>query len=41
MSKPNGSKAQLTGATTVQPTLTPDKQGTYIIQLVVTDRHGM
>jgi hypothetical protein len=41
MSKPNGSKAQLTGATTVQPALTPDKQGTYIIQLVVTDRHEM
>jgi hypothetical protein len=41
MLKPKGSKAQLISATTVQPTLTPDKQGTYVIQLVVTGRHEM
>lgn len=35
--KPNGSLAQLGGATTVHPTLTPDLAGTYVVNLVVND----
>lgn len=35
--KPNGSLAQLGGATTAHPSLTPDLAGTYVINLVVND----
>jgi len=35
--KPNGSLAQLSGATTVNPILTPDLEGSYVIGLVVSD----
>ena len=35
--KPNGSAAQLSGATTVHPSLTPDIAGDYIVNLVVND----
>jgi len=35
--KPNGSAAQLTGATTVHPTFTPDIAGDYLVNLVVSD----
>ncbi len=41
LEKPSGSKAQLTDGTTAQPTLIPDKAGTYIIQLVVKDVHEL
>lgn len=40
LTKPAKSTAQLTGATTAQPTLKPDKEGAYVVQLVVTDEHG-
>jgi hypothetical protein len=33
--KPTGSTASLTGATTTNPTFTPDVEGTYLIKLVV------
>lgn len=35
--KPNGSQAQLSGAATVQPNFTPDVEGIYVINLVVSD----
>jgi Right handed beta helix region/PKD domain len=35
--KPSGSAAQLSGATTVHPALTPDRAGGYLINLAVTD----
>lgn len=35
--KPNGSLAQLSGATTARPSLTPDLAGSYQINLVVND----
>jgi hypothetical protein len=33
--KPSGSAASLTGATTTNPTFTPDVEGTYLVKLVV------
>jgi len=36
-SKPGTSAAALTGATTVNPSFTADKDGTYIVQLIVND----
>lgn len=36
-SRPNGSNASLNGATTVQPTFTPDAAGSYVVQLIVND----
>ena len=38
--KPSGSSASLSGATAVNPTLTPDLPGDYVIELVVTDSLG-
>jgi hypothetical protein len=35
--RPMGSTATLAGATTVNPMFTPDKKGTYTVQLVVSD----
>lgn len=35
VTKPAGSKVELTGATTVNPTFVPDKAGAYSVQLVV------
>jgi K319L-like, PKD domain len=35
--KPNGSGAQLSGVMTVHPTLTPDLEGSYVVNLVVSD----
>ncbi len=37
VSAPQGSAAELSGADTPAPTLTPDKPGTYVIEAVVTD----
>lgn len=37
LSAPAGSSAALDGATTVDPTITPDVAGTYVVQLVVSD----
>lgn len=39
-SRPSGSSATLTGATTVSPSFTPDKDGQYVIQLEVADDVG-
>ncbi|NDU96681.1 PKD domain-containing protein [Spirosoma terrae] len=39
-SAPTDSKAVLLNATTLNPELTPDKPGTYIISLTVTDENG-
>ncbi|MGZ4848597.1 MAG: PKD domain-containing protein [Halobacteriota archaeon] len=39
--KPHGSKAQVSSGTSAQPTFTPDKEGAYKIQLVVTDSNGI
>jgi len=36
-SKPEGSTASVSDATAVKPTFTPDKAGTYVLQLVVND----
>lgn len=36
--KPNGSLAQLSGATTIHPTFTSDLAGNYIVSLVVNDK---
>lgn len=40
VSRPTGSTATLTGATTATPSFVPDKNGPYVIQLIVTDSHG-
>lgn len=37
VSRPAGSAATLAGAATAQPSLTPDVDGTYVVQLVVND----
>ncbi|MCL6613769.1 MAG: PKD domain-containing protein [Firmicutes bacterium] len=37
LSRPADSQATLTGATTVNPSFTPDKDGAYIVQLTVSD----
>jgi hypothetical protein len=37
LSRPSGSAAVLTGATTVAPSFVADKAGTYIVQLIVND----
>lgn len=37
VSTPAGSAAALTGATTVNPTFTPDRKGDYVVQLIVND----
>jgi len=39
-SVPAGSAATLSGATTVSPTFTVDKKGSYVAQLIVSDGHG-
>lgn len=36
-SKPSGSSAQLTNATSAKPSFTPDVTGTYVVQLIVND----
>ena len=37
VSRPGGSAAALTGATTVSPTFIPDQSGIYVVQLIVND----
>jgi hypothetical protein len=37
VSRPTGSSATLVNATSVQPSITPDREGDYLIQLVVAD----
>lgn len=37
LTRPSGSSATLAGATGVRPTLTPDREGDYTIQLIVSD----
>jgi peptidoglycan/xylan/chitin deacetylase (PgdA/CDA1 family)/PKD repeat protein len=39
-SRPTGSTAALSNATTMHPTFTADKAGSYVVQLLVTDSHG-
>ena len=39
-SRPAGSTAALTGPTTATPTFTPDRAGSYTVQLVVTDNNS-
>jgi len=41
ISRPTGSQAELNGATTVDPSFTPDMPGPYIVGLVVTDAQGL
>ncbi|MCL4502161.1 MAG: PKD domain-containing protein [Deltaproteobacteria bacterium] len=40
-SKPAGSTATLSNSTIVNPTFTADKDGDYVLQLIVTDSHGL
>ncbi len=40
VSKPNGSSAALTHADTPNPSFTPDLEGTYVVELVVSDPIG-
>lgn len=37
VSRPAGSAASLSGTTSVQPTFTPDREGDYVVQLIVSD----
>ena len=39
-SRPAGSTAAFTGGTTVNPTFTPDRAGSYTVQLIVTDNNS-
>jgi hypothetical protein len=39
--KPGGSNATLSNPTTMNPSFTPDVLGDYVVQLVVTDSHGL
>jgi PKD repeat protein len=39
-SKPAGSTAVLNNSTAVNPSFTVDKDGSYVVQLIVTDSHG-
>jgi PKD repeat protein len=41
LSRPDGSKATLSGAGTVNPTFRPDLQGSYDVKLVVSDSSGL
>ena len=40
-SQPNGSTAAISNADRPDPLFTPDRNGNYVIQLVVTDAHGL
>jgi len=40
ISQPDGSSAALSNATSIRPSLTPDKAGTYVVQLIVNDGLG-
>lgn len=40
-SRPSGSTATLTDANTAFPTFTPDRLGTFVVQLIVTDEDGL
>ena len=40
-SRPTGSSAQLEKSSEANPTFTPDREGDYVIELIVTDRRGV
>ena len=40
-SRPSGSTATLSNASTAMPTFTADRPGTYLVQLIVTDEDGL